>query len=104
MAMTTIAPTRVPAIRMLLFSFIAGGIAFATVLFLFCTVSVLEDFQVYPHAGASFPLFLVEVVLALLSAGIAGLICAQRLSPLSHYPERGNLRRDGKESVSEPRR
>ena len=67
-------------IRNFVFAAVVAVLVFAAILFLFSATSVIESFQLFQHdsQGGS-ALFLLEVVLALIAGGLAGLLCLHRL-------------------------
>jgi high-affinity K+ transport system ATPase subunit B len=58
---------------------LAAATLFAFV-FVLSSISIIQEFHLYPGDGAGgFAFFLIELVVALLVALVAGLICLQRL-------------------------
>lgn len=68
-------------LRNALLATLFGGATFVAVVVVFAFAAILQEFHIYEHdAGGGFPLFLLEVVLALLAALVAALFCFDRLS------------------------
>jgi len=64
---------------------------FAGLMFLFSGTSVIESFQLYPHdEQGGDALFLIEVILALISAAMGGLLFYHRLASGSWFPREKN--------------
>lgn len=67
--------------RNALLSMLFGAMTLVGLVVVFAFASILQEFHVYAHdAGGGFPLFLIELVLALLAALVAALFCFDRLT------------------------
>lgn len=67
-------PTSWQQLRATLISASVAALAFVAILFVFLSASVLRTFEVYPHNA----LFLIEVVLAVLTASAVGVLYAHQ--------------------------